>query len=102
MTSTIGDEADEMGNELEVVDLGSDFVAIQIVTGMQHNCALSAQHQVKCWGANLSGQLGLEDTNFRGNEYGTCSIMMCVISVLQVNLVNFVKFLDFVTYSLLK
>lgn len=78
MTYSIGDEADEMGDHLKVVDLGNEFEAIQIVTGMEHNCALSAHRNVKCWGKNLSGQLGLGDTNFRGNEYG----IFCAMNVL--------------------
>ena len=52
----IGDSPNEMGNALQLVDLGSNFVAIQLEAGAYHNCALSAESDVKCWGkfSNLS------------------------------------------------
>jgi len=41
------------------VDLGTDFVPDQVVTGLSHTCARSTAGQVKCWGSNEYGVLGL-------------------------------------------
>ena len=38
-----------------------------IATGHHHVCALIDQGAVKCWGRNSSGELGLGDTNHRGD-----------------------------------
>ena len=46
----IGDSSEEMGDALQDADLGSNFVVIQLVAGSWHNCALSNDSRVKCWG----------------------------------------------------
>ncbi|OFZ22761.1 MAG: hypothetical protein A2202_00660 [Bdellovibrionales bacterium RIFOXYA1_FULL_36_14] len=63
---------DEPGEDLALltaqgtVDLGTGFSVKQIVAGSYHNCALSTAGQVKCWGLNNEGQLGLGDAIDRG------------------------------------
>ena len=47
---TVGDESNEMGDNLEVVQLGDNFTPSQVVAGLQFNCALSNQSAIKCWG----------------------------------------------------
>eukprot|EP01083_Nonionella_stella_P190584 705784_1 len=72
-TNNRGDSANEMGDKLPEVDLGTNFTITQIVSGFQHTCALSNHNTVKCWGYNSQGSLGLGDTNNRGdsaNEMG--------------------------------
>ena len=49
-SNNIGDDSNEMGDSLTDTDLGSNFVATQLVAGFFHNCALSNNHKVKCWG----------------------------------------------------
>jgi alpha-tubulin suppressor-like RCC1 family protein len=66
----IGDAAGEMGDNLPAVDLGTGRTAVQIATGRIHSCALLDNSSVKCWGNNTLGQLGLEDTTFRGDNAG--------------------------------
>eukprot|EP01083_Nonionella_stella_P001797 5150_1 len=61
-----GDGANEMGDDLLEIDLGTNFIPMQIATGFGHTCALSTANKVKCFGANIYGQLGYEDTNNRG------------------------------------
>ena len=48
-TETVGDQTEEMGDYLESVDLGTGFIAAQLVSALYHNCALSTNHDVKCW-----------------------------------------------------
>ncbi|CAE7596298.1 HERC3 [Symbiodinium microadriaticum] len=62
-----GDEANEMGNFLPEVDLGG-LSAVQVIAGNQHFCARLSDGSLKCWGINDAGQLGLGDTNDRGDQ----------------------------------
>lgn len=41
------------------LNFGANWQTQTIVAGASHTCALSADHRVKCWGAGLSGQLGI-------------------------------------------
>jgi alpha-tubulin suppressor-like RCC1 family protein len=60
-------EAD-MGDALPEVDLGSGLRALAVGCGAHHTCAVLSTHELKCWGDNESGQLGLPDlTNCRGD-----------------------------------
>ncbi|TPV93617.1 MAG: hypothetical protein B7733_19730 [Myxococcales bacterium FL481] len=51
-----------------VVDLGPDAQASRVGVGIGHSCALLTNGRVKCWGRNHVGQLGLGDTENRGDE----------------------------------
>ncbi len=63
-----GDDADEMGSFLTKVNLGTGLVASKVAVGYQHACAIVTTGQVKCWGRNQFGQLGLEDTVNRNTQ----------------------------------
>ena len=62
--------ADEMGDRLPYVDLGTGRTAKAIASGYQHNCAILDNDRIKCWGDNRQGQLGYEDILDRGDEPG--------------------------------
>lgn len=51
-TRDIGDEPNEMGDNLPYVDLGVDYVAtsIDMGGGPGHACAVLSGGQIKCWG----------------------------------------------------
>jgi alpha-tubulin suppressor-like RCC1 family protein len=71
-TSYRGDAANEMGEALPGVNLGSR-PALSLAVGGYFNCAVLDDMQVKCWGDNGVGQLGLGDLAARGdgpNEMG--------------------------------
>lgn len=65
-----GDEPSEMGDNLPIVALGSGRSAKAVSAGSHHTCALLDNAQVKCWGRNSEGQLGLGDVNHRGDAAG--------------------------------
>ncbi len=44
--------------------------ALLVGTGRNHSCALLVSGRVKCWGRNDKGQLGLGDTENRGDDPG--------------------------------
>src|SRR5690606_31788371 len=62
-----GTVGSEMGDDLPIVDLGTDYEAIEIACGGLHTCAILAGGSVKCWGDNNWGQLGLGDIANRGD-----------------------------------
>ncbi|MCA9178676.1 MAG: hypothetical protein KDB14_29645, partial [Planctomycetales bacterium] len=68
--SARGDGPGEMGDALAPVDLGAGHTALAMAAGGQHVCAILETGAVKCWGYNADGQLGVGDTNDRGDQSG--------------------------------
>ena len=69
-TANLGDNPGEMGAFLPFLDLGTGLKATHISNGLNHSCALFDSGQVKCWGKNNFGQLGIGDTTDRGGAPG--------------------------------
>ncbi|MEM9517152.1 MAG: hypothetical protein AAGA42_20055, partial [Actinomycetota bacterium] len=69
-TLHLGDNANEMGDNLPTVDLGNGRTATAITAGLGHTCALLDDGTVKCWGINTIGQLGQGDFIGRGDNAG--------------------------------
>jgi len=67
-TTSRGDNASEMGDNLTTVDLGTGRTALALTSGRDHTCALLDNHTVKCWGLNEIGELGYGDTVNRGDD----------------------------------
>ncbi len=68
-TENRGDEPGEMGDALPYVDLGPGRAARRLLSSTQfHTCVILDDGSVKCWGENTGGQLGLGDTESRGDE----------------------------------
>ncbi len=57
-----GDNANEMGDNLPAINLGTGRTATAIAAGDADTCALLDDGTVKCWGDNSAGQLGQENT----------------------------------------
>lgn len=55
---------------LAPIDLGAGRSVQALATGGRHACALLDDGNVKCWGDNSRGQLGLGDTDNRGDDPG--------------------------------
>ncbi|RZD52076.1 MAG: hypothetical protein CXT67_07205 [Methanobacteriota archaeon] len=67
-TTTIGDGANEMGDNLMVTDIGDHVESVAL--GSASSCAIREDGQVRCWGNNGNGQLGHGDTTRRGDQSG--------------------------------
>lgn len=65
---TRSDNADEVGDALPVVNLGTGRTAKDITANERDTCALLDNNSLKCWGFNRFGQLGLGDTSDRGDD----------------------------------
>jgi len=76
-----GDGQNELGDNLKAVELGARLGALSVVTGGSHTCAIRSDHRVTCWGANTFGQLGLGDTNHRGDGSDELGIELPPIDV---------------------
>ena len=73
----LGDEHDRGGSvqslegNLPAVELGGEgVIPWRISAGGEHSCAVFTNGGLKCWGKNSAGQLGLGDTENRGDEEG--------------------------------
>jgi len=58
-----GDDANEMGDYIQNVDLGGGFSPIHLFSGSEHTCAISEASSVKCWGDNGYGKIFVKKTN---------------------------------------
>ena len=61
-----GDDPNEMGDNLPVLDFGTGRTATSVTSGFGFACALLDDGHVKCWGQNVAGFLGIGDTDARG------------------------------------
>jgi alpha-tubulin suppressor-like RCC1 family protein len=68
-TDSIVDDIGEL-DVLGTIDLGTGRTATQLAMGRRHTCAVLDNGDVKCWGRNSSGQLGLGNTANRGDGPG--------------------------------
>ncbi|MCB9569825.1 MAG: hypothetical protein H6710_21840 [Myxococcales bacterium] len=66
----VGDAPGEMGDALPIVDFGGGHTVKALSVGARHGCVILDNDQVKCWGSNTYGQLGLGDTEHRGDAPG--------------------------------
>jgi hypothetical protein len=67
-TDNRGDEPNEMGDYLPIIDIGTAFYVEKVRCGAHHCCALSTDTDFKCWGSNAEGAAGYEDGSTRGDE----------------------------------
>ena len=64
-----GDGPNEMGNYLPFINLGTDVTEIDdMKCGAYHNCMLTTEGKIKCWGYNIDGNLGLGTSAHIGND----------------------------------
>ena len=80
-TTDIGRTTASMGDGLPAVDLGMGRTAKLLATGAAHTCVVLDNDAVKCWGLNDDGQLGLGDTNARGDGAGEMGDALPAVSL---------------------
>jgi alpha-tubulin suppressor-like RCC1 family protein len=80
-TQNRGDAPGEMGAALPVVSLGPGRTALQLAAARFHTCARLDDGSVKCWGRNSDGQLGLGDTQNRGDAPGEMGVALPAVSL---------------------
>jgi alpha-tubulin suppressor-like RCC1 family protein len=78
-TTTRGDDPAGMGDALPEVDLGGAATTLSI--GIDHICAVLTDGSVKCWGPNNSGQLGVGDTETRGDQPGEMGMALPAVEL---------------------
>jgi alpha-tubulin suppressor-like RCC1 family protein len=69
----IGDQPDELGDNLAAIALGTSRTARAVVAGVAHTCVVLDTWQLKCFGLGSSGRLGSGSTSTLGdgaNEMG--------------------------------
>ena len=76
-----GSSPEHMGDNLPFIDLGTDFFVTGLTVGALSTCASSDTGAIKCWGSNPNGELGLGDTENRGDEYGEMGDNLPVIQI---------------------
>jgi alpha-tubulin suppressor-like RCC1 family protein len=68
--TNIGDEPGEMGSAMTTVDFGGSY-AVSLSEGDTHICALLASGEIKCWGPNNYGELGVSGSVQTTAQLGT-------------------------------
>ena len=77
-----------MGDNLPIVDVGTNRIAKQIACGERHTCVLLDNNEVKCWGRNYDGELGLGTWGIKGLEPSTMGDNLPVLKLgTEVNVV---------------
>lgn len=69
-TNARGSDPSQLGAALLPVDFGPGLSARAIDAGSSFTCALLSDESVRCWGDNDYGQLGIGNTEVRGDEPG--------------------------------
>ncbi len=69
-TSSLGATSATMGDNLAYVDLGTGRTAKEIYAFGYRSCAILDNNALKCWGRNITGQLGQGDVVNRGDNAG--------------------------------
>lgn len=65
-----GDTPSDVGDAWPVLNLGAGRTVKFLTVGLWHACAILDNDELKCWGQNGAGQLGLGDTLARGESAG--------------------------------
>lgn len=78
---TMGDGANEMGDSLPVISLGTGRTALDVSVGFDSTCALLDNSTVKCWGRNMSGQLGRGNKQVHGDTAGDMGDALAAIAL---------------------
>ena len=76
-----GDGYLETGDTLPFMQFPTGRTATMLEAGKSHTCAVMDNNDLICWGDNSKGQLGLGDTDKRGDSAGEIGTNFAVTSV---------------------
>lgn len=80
-TTIYGNAANQMGDNLPYVNLGTNRTAKSIAAGASHTCAILDDDSLKCWGLNTYGQLGRNNVTRAGNTLGSMGDSLAAINL---------------------
>ncbi|MCY4524381.1 MAG: hypothetical protein OXB84_06555, partial [Halobacteriovoraceae bacterium] len=78
ITDNIGSASVGEIASISPIDLGTGRTARSITAGSDFTCVVLDNGNAKCWGFNGSGNLGLEDTDHRGDDAGEMATLSSV------------------------
>ncbi|MFZ5893516.1 MAG: RCC1 domain-containing protein [Myxococcota bacterium] len=70
-----------VGDGLSTVALGTGVTATSLALGVERTCAVASDGRPKCWGANPVGELGYQDTVYRGGHAGDMGAALAYVSL---------------------
>ncbi len=76
-----GDGANEMGDCLPTINLGTSRTPKSVSLGDNHTCAVLDTDELKCFGIGTYGRLGTADTTTRGNTAGQMGNCLPVVNL---------------------
>jgi len=76
-----GDQPGQMGDNLPAVSLGTGRTATVIASGYCATCAILDDGELKCWGFGQYGELGLGDSDSRGDHPGELGDQLPAVDV---------------------
>lgn len=79
--SALGDDVNEMGDNLAPIDFGTGRTAVKLTGGINHICALLDNATVKCWGRNDRGQLGKNNTTSLGDNVNEMGDFLTAVNI---------------------
>lgn len=76
-----GNAANQMGDSLPVVNLGTGRTVKKVAAGASHTCAILDNDTLKCWGLNTYGQIGRNNTTSAGNTAGSMGDTLAIVNL---------------------
>lgn len=76
-----GNAANQMGDSLPVVNVGTGRTVKKVSAGSNSTCAILDNDTLKCWGYNFYGQLGRDTTTNVGNTAGSMGDTLAVVNL---------------------
>lgn len=76
-----GSKMRDMSHLVGFVALGKDFKVQDMRSSNFHNCVFSSKQEMKCWGLNQWGQLGIDGSENIGDEVGEMGSLLPSISL---------------------